>query len=259
MNVLQFILLGLIFCSCGSKDSLANINHPNQEQLDEGNQSEKLLSSVTSDHITTSYQYNSDSTLHFIREEWNGNTRSEAEFIYKNGKVSEIIWYDAFDDSEIKRVMEYKGDLLVKQTMLRGTEVLNMEEYFYNENNQMIKQIQKLEWNNESTKQTRVIDIRKVPGKNEIQLTYNGVLSFIMRYDEKANPYSKIKGYSAIYASQFHGITNNILSFKRISKLAEDTEQISDLTFDSSGKYLLESIKKGNDQMLISKEIYTYE
>lgn len=255
MKVLQFIALGLIFCSCSSKDSLANNNRPDQK----GNRPEMLLSSVTSDHITTSYQYNSDSTLHSIIEEWNGNTRSEAEFIYENGRVSEIIWYDAFDDSEIKRVMEYKGDLLVKQTMLRENEVLNMKEYFYNENNQMVKQIQKLEWNNEATKQTRIIDIHKVAGKNEIQLTYNGVLSFIIIYDEKASPYSKIKGYSAIYASQFHGITNNILSFKRISKHAKDTEQISDLTFDSSGKYLLESVKKGNDQMLICKEIYTYE
>lgn len=256
MKVVQLIVLGLIFCSCSSEDSLANI--PNQEPKNNEENSGRLLSSVQSDYKTTIFKYNSDSTLHSITEERNGEKRSESELIYENGKISEMIWKDSYNNSEVKRIIEYKGDLLVKQTFFQKNEVIAIEEYFYDENSQMIKQIQKLEWNNEATKQTRVIDIHKVPGKNEIQLKYNGVLSFILTYDDNESPYCRIKGYSEIFASHFHGITNNILSFKRIYKNGIENSETSELSFDSNGEYLLETTKKDNDQRLICKETYTY-
>lgn len=244
MNILKFTLLSLVILTCSIEYSLADGN--------------KLLRSVKSGYIVTKYQYNSDSTLHSIRKEWNGELRSESKLIYKDGKVSEIIWKSPSEKSKIRRVYEYKGNLLIKATAYRKKEVLTMVEYFYNENNQLIKQIQKLEWNDEANKQTRIIDIHKVAGKNEIQLKYNGRLSYIITYDDKANPYFYIKGYSEIYASQFHGITNNILMFKRIDRNGNETYQKSDLTFDSSGRYIIKIIKKDHNKRLICEEIYTY-
>lgn len=258
MRVLQLMLLGLIFCSCSSEESYANSVDPNQEQTDGGNESGKLLRSMQSEHKTVSYKYNGDSSLKSITEEVNGEKRSESKFIYKNGKITEKRYKDAFNKSEVKAVIEYKGDLVAKQTFYQENEVVAIEEYFYNENNQMIKQIQKLEWNNEANKQERVIDIRKVPGKNEVQLKYNGVLSFVISYDKTASPYSKIKGYDALFATQLHGITNNILSFKRIYKNGNESSETSELTLNSKGE-LLETTKTDNDQRLICKEKYSYK
>jgi hypothetical protein len=258
MTVMQLILLGVMICSCSNEDSFANSTNPDKEQTDDGDHSGYLLKSVQSEHKATVYHYNGDSSLKSIKEEWNGEIRSESKFIYKNGKVSEKIYQGVFDEYEVKVVIEYKGDMVSKQTFYQDNEVTTILEYFY-EDNRMIKQIQKLEWNKEATKQTRAIDIHKVPGKNEIQLKYNGVLSFAITYDDTESPYARIKGYAALYATQLYGITNNILNFKRIYKNGNESSETTELTFDSKRKYLLETIKRGDDQRQICKEIYSYK
>lgn len=142
--------------------------------------------------------------------------------------------------------------------MIEDGEVIAIVEYFYDDNKQMIKQIEKQDWNSEMDKQTRVIDIYKVPGKNEIQLKYDGVLSFIVTYDNNASPYSYIKGYSELYRAEFYGIANNILSFKRIYKSGKESVETTELSFNSNGKQLLESTKKGDDKRVICNQTYNY-
>lgn len=247
---LKFIVLGLIFSSCSSNETpLAEQNQQNSVQL---------LRSVQSGSVLKSFAYNDDLTLHTITEEWNGKKRYTSEFRYQNGKVSEIIWKDILGNSAIKRVFEYNGDLLVKATAFKENTIVTIEEYYYNGDNELIQQIQKLEWDNPQTKQTRVIDIHKVPGKNEVQLTYNGTLSFIYTYDKKESPYAKIKGYATIYIAHNHGITNNILSIKSVYKSGKERTQSHELVFDASGKHLIEVIKKENDQRLIGTDVYSY-
>ena len=254
MITLKFILLGLIFSSCSSNEN----SLPSQDggSPDAGTP-ERLLRSVKSGDITKTYQYNTDLTLRSITEEWNGEKRDESNFTYSNGKVSEKTWKNT-NGTQVRVVYEYNGDLLVKETAFEKNEIITIEEYYYDDNNQMTRQIQKLEWNNEATKQTRVIDIEKVAGKNEIQLKYNGTLSFIITYDDKASPFSKIKGYSTAYIAHNHGITNNILSIKTIYKSGTERTQSHELVFDSSGEYLVEVTKTENNQNLIGKDVYTY-
>ena len=258
MKVFKLTLLVIILSAFNSENSSANRTYPNRVFIEEGKDSEKLLRIVQSEHLKTTYQYNTDSTLRFIKEERNGRAHSESEFIYEDGKVVEKTYQDAYNP-KVKVIIEYEGELLVKQTYFQKNEVVAIEEYFYNGNNQLIKQIEKREWNNELNKQLVTIDIFKVPGENELKVKYNGVLKFIVTYDDKASPYSNIKGYSAIYATQFYGITNNILSFKSLSPKGKETSQITDLKFDSSGDYLLETTKSDGDKRLICKEVFTYK
>lgn len=248
---LKFIVLGLIFSSCSSNEiPLAEQNQQNPVQL---------LRAVQSGSTITSYKYNSDFTLNSIKVERNGKLHSESKFSYQNGKVSQIIWKDVLGKSEIKRVFEYNGELLVKATAFKEQKIVTIEEYYYNGDNELIKQIQKLEWDDPQTKQTRVIDIHKVPGKNEVQLTYNGRLSFIITYDDKENPYANIKGYAKIRIAHDHGITNNILSIKSVYKSGTERTQTHELVFDANGKHLTEVIKKENNQRLIGTDVYTYK
>jgi hypothetical protein len=255
MKVLKFIVIGLMFYACNGNNS--SVSMEDLEVIEESK--EKLLVSVTSDSKTKFFHYNNDSTLHAIKIERNGELESEFRFIYENNKVSNIVWKDAWDNSEVKRVLEYKENQLVKKTFLSGNDVLAIDEYFYDENNHLVKQIQKLEWDNDANKQTRVIDIHRVLGENEIQIKYDGVLTFILTYDDKVNPYSRIKGYSKIYATQNYGLVNhNITSFKRVYRNGEFATETSDLMFDPTGKYLLEVIKRASDHNFTCKEIYSY-
>ncbi|NOU59669.1 hypothetical protein [Marinifilum caeruleilacunae] len=253
MNVCKGILLGLVLLACSQEGSIANDHKPNGDE-----NSQKLLRTMQSDQRVTSYQYNRDSTLHSIRVEWNGELRSESVMVYDNGKLSEIIWRDGYNQSPTKRVFEYKGDLLVKESMLADGEILNMCEYFYDENNQMVREIQKREWNNEATKKKIVIDVHRPAGKNEIQLSFNGIPSFKFTYDENMHPLAKIKGYSIIRKTSFYGIANNILTYTKIAKKGKDLTEKSELTYDSSGNILLELTKTGENERLICKEIYNY-
>lgn len=255
MKVLK-LLLGLFFV-CSTENLPAIIKNSDQDVVDNGRSTSKLLRSVKSDYKTTFYDYNKDSTIHIIKEESNGKIRSERKFFYKDGKIAKTIYKDS-NDSESKTVFEYKGHLLLKKTIYDQNEVVAIVENFYDENDQLIKQIEKLEWNNEANKQTRVIDIHKVSGKNELEIKYNGVLNFIVTYDEKTSPLSSIKGYAEAYVTQFYGIANNILSWKRINKNGEATIQTIDFIFDSNGKYPLESTKR-NGERVICQEIYSYK
>lgn len=256
MKTFKLILIGLVLFIGNNTNSCAQIKN----RVDNKDNLKRLLKSVKSEYSTKTYKYNKDLTLHSIEEESNRKKRNETKFVYKNGKVSEVLWEDFIYKSKAKRILEYKGDLLVKETGFVDNEIVHIVEHFYNENNQLIKQIQKLEWNDELNKQTRVVDIHHIEGKNKLEVKYNGVLTFIVTYDDKTNPIANIKGYSQIYAAhQFYGITNNVLSWERVYKNGKkgDIEK-SDLTFDATGKYLTESIKKNVDIKLICKNTYTY-
>lgn len=254
MKVFIFTLLGLVFCSCTIENSQLENEIPNKIN----DSSKLLLRTIKTEYDIKSFNYNKDSTLHTIVERRNNEFFSKTEFVYNNNKVSEIIWEDVINKSKIKRVLEYKDNLLIKDTMLEENEVIAFREFFYNKNHKMIKQIQNIGWNDDTTKQTRIIDIYKVPGINEIQIKYNDVLSYIIKYDDQINPNSKIAEYTSIYASEYYGITNNILSITRLLKNGERDKQTSDLKFDSKGDYLLEARKVDNDNKLITKQIYTY-
>ncbi|WP_196888822.1 hypothetical protein [Aureivirga sp. CE67] len=256
MRVLKFLTLCLLFYACSNDDS--TVNEETSETPDTPEISEMLLRSVKSDHRTKLYYYNSDSILTSIKEEINEELRSESEIVYNNGKVSEIIWNDLLENVQVKRVFEYEEDLLVKETMIKEDEVIALDEYQYDEENQLIKHIEKIEWNDVLNRQTRVIDIQKISGQNEIHVKYNDVLSYKIIYDNNLSPFSKMEGYGKVYSAQLYGITNNILSMERVYVNGESDTQTSNLTIDDSGEYLLEVIKRDEDQQLIAKEIYTY-
>lgn len=256
MKILNLILVSLLFCSCSNDDDNSiEIKKPNENEQQSG----KLLSSVKSDQVAKLYTYNNDSSIQSIKEVRNGELRSTSKFIYENGKVSKVIWQDAWEKSEVHRILEYKNKLLVKESIYKNGELIHIDEYYYNKNNRMIKQVQKLEWNNEASKEERTFDIYKVPGRNETHVKCNDKLTFVITYDDKIHPCAKIKGYSSIYISQFYGISNNILSFKRIYQNGGSTVETTDLMFDSSGNNLLELIKKDDSKRVICKDVYAYK
>lgn len=253
MKLIKYIFLGVILCSCTKEELITNPEKPNQVNLNR-----KMLRSVQSDDMSKSFSYNRDSTIHIIREERNGVFDSEKKFFYKNGRLDEIRYRNTFSKHDAIGILEYDNDLLVKVTTEKNNEIIAIEEYYYDNNKQLIKQIQKQEWNSDVNKQTRVIDINKVSGKNEIQLKYNGELKFIITYDEHISPYANIKGYSKYYTSHLHGITNNIVRFEKILKNGNSDTELTELVFDSSMKYLIENTKKGENQQLICKETFIY-
>lgn len=245
MNILKFTLLSLTIVACSIEYSLADGN--------------KLLKSVKSGNIIKKYQYNSNGLLKTIRIERFGKLDSESKLFYKDGKVSEIIWHSPSQKEKVRRVFEYKGDLLIKETSYIKNEVSDISKYFYDNNNQLIKQIDSLQCNEKLNMRVHIIDIHKVAGKNELQIKYYGRHSFTITYDDKPSPYSYTKGYSAIYARQFYAITNNIITYAKIYPNGQKKGQKAKFTFDKSGKYPIKSIKKDDNQRLICEEIYTYE
>lgn len=102
MKLLKVTLMALIIYACSNEDLPANTKHPEQVLIEDENSSSKLLRSVKSEHKTVFYEYNSDSTLHSITEKSMGETRNKTEFLYKDGKLSEITWSDAFNNADVK-------------------------------------------------------------------------------------------------------------------------------------------------------------
>lgn len=257
MKIFKFLLLTVLFYACSTNDTVVTDPNGNNPDPNNDNTGKQLITAKAGDRVRT-YQYNNNATLNAIKEEVNGELSSESEFVYENGKITEITWKDARNNTEVKRVYEYNGDLLVKETFIEKNETVAINEFYYDANNRMNRQIQKLEWNVEENKQTRTIDIEKVAAKNEIQVKYNNTLAFVVTYDNKETPYAKINGYSTIHATQFYGISNNILNFKRVNKNGSEIAEVHDLQFDATGEYLLEDIKRINNGSLIIRETYTY-
>ena len=217
----------------------------------------KLLKSYVVDNKWGSfYTYNDDNTLKKIVFKEDGVEKCSTIFTYKNGKIVELLKKKAGKEFVTKKQFEYKGDVIVKETMHTNGKLSEITQFEYDKNNFLKKISEKRIYDNKY-ESSRIKFIEKL-AENKIKVERANVATHVITFDEKLTPESTILGYKPLVQISNNGIVGNIL-LTEIYPGEECTSTVeSDFEFDKDGKTLLSSKVRHKSTYLDETQNFKY-